>query len=63
MISLPAISYIVFCMSDRYMKNFKPITAGNMLQCLMKHKKYCWAKDLIDERLQDCKAHEVNSCP
>ncbi|XP_060587800.1 F-box DNA helicase 1-like, partial [Ruditapes philippinarum] len=42
----------------RYMKTFKPITAGNMLQCLQKHKKYCWAKDLIDERLQDCKTHE-----
>lgn len=42
----------------RYMKNFKPVTAPNMLQCLQRHKKYCWAADLIDERLQDCKDHE-----
>ncbi|XP_053378014.1 F-box DNA helicase 1-like [Mercenaria mercenaria] len=42
----------------RYMKNFKPITASDMLQCLQKHNKYSWAKDLIDERLQDCKTHE-----
>lgn len=43
----------------RYMKNFKPVTASNMLECLEKHSKYCWAKDLIKERLPDCIIHEA----
>ena len=42
------------------MKNFKPVTAGNMLHCLEKHSKYRWAKALIDERLQDCLLNEVS---
>ena len=41
------------------MKDFKPVTAGNMLQCLQTHSKYGWAKALIEERLQDCIQHEV----
>ena len=43
------------------MKDFKPVTATNMLQCLQKHSKYSWAKALIEERLQDCIQHEVTS--
>ena len=41
------------------MRDFKPVTAGNMLHCLQKHSKYGWAKALIEERLQDCIQHEV----
>ncbi|KAL4227091.1 F-box DNA helicase 1 [Mactra antiquata] len=42
----------------RYMKDFKPVTATNMLECLQKHGKYNWAHDLIKERLQDCMKDE-----
>ncbi|KAJ8302398.1 hypothetical protein KUTeg_021385 [Tegillarca granosa] len=38
----------------RYMKSFKPVTADNMIECLMKHPKYTWAMALINERLQEC---------
>lgn len=41
----------------RYVKSFKPVTATNMLQCLQRHKKYNWAKALIEERLTDCLVH------
>jgi len=41
------------------MKNFKPVTAANMLQCLQKHTKYTWAATTIEERFTDCKIHEV----
>ncbi|XP_071160751.1 F-box DNA helicase 1-like [Mytilus edulis] len=42
----------------RYMKEFKPITAGNMIQCLERHKKYNWAKALMQERVTDCLLNE-----
>ncbi|CAG2256050.1 FBXO18 [Mytilus edulis] len=42
----------------RYMKKFKPITAGNIIQCLEKHSKYNWAKALMKERLTDCLLNE-----
>ncbi|XP_052213566.1 F-box DNA helicase 1-like isoform X20 [Dreissena polymorpha] len=41
----------------RYMKDFKPVTAANMLECLSKHRRYSLAGQLIDERLEDCKTH------
>ncbi|XP_063411991.1 F-box DNA helicase 1-like [Mytilus trossulus] len=42
----------------RYMKEFKPITAGNMIQCLERHNKYNWAKALMEERVTDCLLNE-----
>lgn len=48
-----------FLYISRYMKNFKPVTAANMLQCLQKHNKYTWASNTIEERMMDCRIHEV----
>ncbi|KAL5013331.1 hypothetical protein ScPMuIL_007601 [Solemya velum] len=43
----------------RYMKNFKPVTAANMSECLQKHSKYHWAKSLMEERISDCISNGV----
>ena len=51
-------AFILSCFG-RYMKSFKPVTATNMLQCLQRHKKYNWAKALIEERITDCLIHGV----
>ncbi|XP_048257505.1 F-box DNA helicase 1-like [Haliotis rufescens] len=42
----------------RHMKDFKPVTASNMSQCLKGHPKYGWANALIRERTPECIEHE-----
>ncbi|XP_052779694.1 F-box DNA helicase 1-like [Mya arenaria] len=43
----------------RYMRDFKPVTAGNMRECLSRHSKYKLASQLLEERLPDCVIHKI----
>ena len=42
------------------MKNYKPVTAPNMLGCLKKHHNYETAEELIRERVPECLEYNVS---
>ena len=43
------------------MRDLKPVTATNMLECLRPHKKFPQAAEIIRQRLPDCVKDGVSS--